>query len=369
MTRYLITGATGFVGAALALELLARTDATLTCLVRPYGATARERLAGALRTAAALYELDHLIPEIAARCEAVPGDLTDDYCGLADIGPVDEVWHVAASLAFEQRHKQELLRSNVAGTANALALGRRAGARAFNHVSTAYVAGNSAGWIPAAPVTSTDQCNNWYEHSKVLGENLVLESDFPVARILRPTIVIGHSENFATTSFTGLYGFITGLRLARAEVRKHLGDMLVFRPLRIRANAQARINFLPIDRTVAAAVSISLAGENGGSGSGSGIYHLANLNQPTMGDCMRVLGASLAIKTPECVSDPDEFTLLDERVDRRLEFYRSYLSATKDFDVTETIKVAGESVLNYELPDDRLLKIVRWYLDNPAKRA
>ncbi len=366
MTRYLITGATGFIGAALALELLARTDATLTCLVRPHDGTAHERLAGVLHKAARLYELNQLIPDIAARCEAVPGDISEDNCGLSGIGHVDEVWHVAASLAFEQRHKKELLRANVAGTANALALGRKAGARAFNHVSTAYVAGNSAGWIPAAPVTSTDQCNNWYERSKVLGENLVLESGFPVARVLRPTIVIGHSENYATTSFTGLYGFVTGLQLARAEVRKHLGDMLVFRPLRIRANPQARINFLPVDRTVAAAVSISLAGENGGSR----IYHLANAHQPTMSDCMRVLGASLAIKTPECVSDPDEFTLLDQRVDRRLEFYRSYLSATKDFDVTETIKVTGEGILNYELPDDRLLKIVHWYLDNhPAKRA
>jgi nucleoside-diphosphate-sugar epimerase len=366
MTRYLVTGATGFIGAALTLELLDRTDADITCVVRPQGGSAGERLTAALLKAAAAYDLNHLRQAITSRCHAIPGDIASDRCGVPDIGQVDEMFHAAASLAYQQRHKKELLSSNVEGTANALALGRALGARAFNYLSTAYVVGRRTGLIAASPVPGTDQCDNWYERSKVLAEQQVLAAVFPLVRVFRPTIIIGHSETFATTAFTGLYGFVAGLQTARAQVRRHLGDILVFRPLRILADPDARINFLPIDRAVAAVVGICLAD----GARGSQIYHIANLCQPTMADCMRVLGASLNIKAPVCVSDPDEFTLLDQRVDRRLEFYRSYVSGTKYFDVTATTKVIGEGILSYELPEDRLLRIVRWYLDNHrAKRA
>lgn len=59
MTRaQLVTGATGFVGAALVLELLARTEDTLVCVVRPReGVTVQERLLAALEEAADAYEV------------------------------------------------------------------------------------------------------------------------------------------------------------------------------------------------------------------------------------------------------------------------------------------------------------------------
>ena len=53
-----MTGATGFVGAALVLELLARTEDTLVCVVRPReGVTVQERLLAALEEAADAYEV------------------------------------------------------------------------------------------------------------------------------------------------------------------------------------------------------------------------------------------------------------------------------------------------------------------------
>jgi amino acid adenylation domain-containing protein/thioester reductase-like protein len=75
--RFLLTGATGFVGAQLLCELAAqRPDATIYCLIRADGpATAQSRLAQALSR--------YLLPGTALRnAVAVPGDLSQPRFGL-----------------------------------------------------------------------------------------------------------------------------------------------------------------------------------------------------------------------------------------------------------------------------------------------
>ena len=66
MTNFhLVTGATGFVGGALVLELLARTDSQVACLVREDPASSpHERLETSLTHAARIYgraDLEHEI--------------------------------------------------------------------------------------------------------------------------------------------------------------------------------------------------------------------------------------------------------------------------------------------------------------------
>ncbi|MEU9853264.1 SDR family oxidoreductase [Streptomyces sp. NPDC047974] len=364
--HHLVTGATGFVGGALVLELLRRTDAEITCVVRERpGRPARQRLDAALTAAAEAYGEQDLIPLFADRCRAVAGDVTEERCGVdtAGLPDVDEVWHAAASLDFEERRKDEILRDNLDGTRHVVALAEALKAPRFNYVSTAYVAGERTGWIPARPVPAGTTSNNAYEHSKIQAEAVVLAGGFERTRILRPSIVIGHSRTLAATSFTGMYGFVNGLSAARAEVRRHLGDMLVFRPLRIRAAADARINFIPVDRVVAAAVGVSLADGD------SDVYHLANSRQPTVGESLSVLCELLAIRKPVYVTDAEEFTLIDERVDERLEFYRSYIHGSKDFDLANVNKLVGDDVLDHPLPPERLADFMGWYLDRRGLRG
>lgn len=364
--HHLVTGATGFVGGALVLELLRRTDARVTCVVRPRGGrSAQERLEDSLSAAAGAYGDDDLVPLIADRCRALAGDVTEDRCGVdtVDLAPVDEVWHAAASLDFEERRKAEILRDNLDGTRHVLDLAEALETACFNYVSTAYVAGMRTGWIPAEPVPAGTTTNNAYEYSKIRAEAAVLAAGFARTRILRPSIVIGHSRTLAATSFTGMYGFVNGLSAARAEVRRHLGDMLVFRPLRIRAEADARINFLPVDLVVGAAVGISLADGD------SGVYHLANSSQPTVAESLSTLCDLLKIRRPVYVTDAEEFTLIDERVDERLEFYHSYVHGTKDFDLANVNKLVGDHLLDHPLPPARLAEFMTWYLDRRGLRG
>jgi thioester reductase-like protein len=60
-SHVLVTGATGFVGAALVLELLEQTDAQVTCLVRARpGHAPLDRLRAQLLQAMTHYEMTHL---------------------------------------------------------------------------------------------------------------------------------------------------------------------------------------------------------------------------------------------------------------------------------------------------------------------
>ncbi len=223
--RHLATGPTGSTGGALALELLAETDDELVCLVRAAGQPeAERRLQHGLRLAAKAYDRADLSDAIEARCHAVVGDITTAACGVdpASIGPVDEVWHSAASLKYLERHAAEIRRSNVDGTRHTLELAGRLGAPIFNYISTAYVAGGRTGEIREELAAASTPTNNYYERSKIEAEQLVVAAPLR-HRILRPSIVIGHSRTYATSSSFGIYGAFANIVRFQRRVRGRLG--------------------------------------------------------------------------------------------------------------------------------------------------
>ena len=197
-----ITGATGFVGSALVLELLSRTERTLVCLVRAEDSfAAYERLQSTLHEAALAYGCEQLIPEIFSRCVAVAGDLQDPGFGanLNHLGTPGDFWHCAASLEFDESRTREIFQNNLHGTRNALDVARSLGAERFLHVSTAYVCGQRLGNIPEEAPNPETGFHNPYEASKAQTELMLLQEREMDVRIIRPSIVIGNSRNFACT--------------------------------------------------------------------------------------------------------------------------------------------------------------------------
>ena len=223
----LVTGATGFLGSALALELLARTDERVALLVRDSAVPPADRVVAALHRAAQ----DHGYPEDfvdrnRGRLDVVAGDLDADPTGAAPaLGPVARAWHCAASLRYEDSHRDEIWHTNVEGTRKALELARRCSAAEFHHISTAYVAGTREGIVPEVPVDAPAAAptNNADETSKVGGEQLVGAERAMRTRIYRPSIVVGHSHTRETASNTGLYGFLSGLVRFRRMAQRRLG--------------------------------------------------------------------------------------------------------------------------------------------------
>jgi nucleoside-diphosphate-sugar epimerase len=344
---HLVTGATGFVGAALVLELLAQTSDAVACLVRPSDDLdrARTRLNEALEHACELYECAELLAQADARCQAVPFDLREtDDAALARLPEgISEVWHCAASLRFKQAQRAKILEQNVEGTRRMLQLSTEAGASTFNFISTAYVAGKRTGLILEEPARDPSVAHNAYEESKIHAEILVDDWDAIRTRIMRPSIVIGHSKTFASTSNAGFYGFILGVQRTRKEVMdRNLGDFLAHRSIRLLGNA----------------VRISR------SSSDARVFHLVNATPPRAAEVGRAVCSLVGVAPPSWVSDMDEFTLIDKKLDEqpRMDFFRSYLTSGRAFDLANTNAAIGEADSATPLEDGGLTPYIEWYL-------
>jgi thioester reductase-like protein len=368
LTAQFVTGGTGFVGAALILELLQHTTGDLVCLVRPSAEDVTVRLHRALELAADAYQAPTSIKNaIRERCYAIAGDVETEGCSVGAIPELScsEFWHSAASLRFEDRYAEEIFRTNTQGTAHALALAERVGASYFNYMSTAYVAGSQEGTI--LEVSPSDaHANNNYEKSKVGAERKVIDDTHFGHRIFRPSIVIGHSRTFAATNFTGMYGFLRKLYAFHGMMERTQKGLMARKSMRLRLDVGAELNLVPIDQVVANAVTISKAtspapGQNE-------YYHLTNPVAPAVDEVMEAMYRIIGLAPPTYQKDTSGFEWLDEKFNSRLDFYRSYLIGHKTFDRANVSRyVVGEAMEPYDLSPERVERYGRWYVERLAQ--
>jgi dihydroflavonol-4-reductase len=151
----LLTGATGFVGSAVARVLAARGH-SLRLLARP--TSDRRNLTG----------LD---------ADVVTGDLTDPASLARAAADCRYVVHVAADYRFWVPNPAEMLRANVEGTVAVMRAAQRAGAERIVYCSSVAALGQTADGTPADEATSVNAAGmiSTYKRSKYLAEQAVLE--------------------------------------------------------------------------------------------------------------------------------------------------------------------------------------------------
>ncbi|MFE9574743.1 SDR family oxidoreductase [Nocardia sp. NPDC006044] len=358
MSGYLVTGATGFVGGALTLELLMTTDAPIHLLVRDTG-TGAERCRAALRAAAESYGFEpDFVSRQQDRLHIVAGDLrSGEFAEQLPGSEISDVWHCAASLKFDDRSRDEIFAVNVDGTARLLDLSERLGVSRFNYMSTAYVTGTAAGTLTETPVPADVCPNNQYEYSKAVAEDIVAKRDSMQTRIWRPSIVVGHSVTYAATSFTGLYGFTReGLRFKR-RTEKVFGSNFVMRQRRIQADPAAEINLVPIDLLVRQAVSLSMR-----PGFDARIIHLTNKSAPTLHEILSAASLLTGIPVPEYVDCTAGFTPIERRFQNTLRFYMPHVDRAKFF--TQAVAEHYGSPIDFPMDVDYLGSLLGWYIDH-----
>lgn len=172
--KTLVTGATGFVGAAVARALIARGE-RVVLLAR--ATSARGNIEG----------LD---------AEVVVGDLRDAVSLRAALRGVERLYHVAADYRMWAPDPREIIEANRVGTGNIMAEALRAGVSRIVYCSSvATLKLNEQGrpvdeTSPAAP----DQAIGAYKRSKTIAERLVekmvAEQGLP-AVIVNPSTPIG----------------------------------------------------------------------------------------------------------------------------------------------------------------------------------
>jgi long-chain acyl-CoA synthetase len=211
--RFIITGATGFLGREVLRRLVDRLpEARFALLVREKeGETAADRVQALVKGLWPSSERAAVLD----RLQVHPADLTlerfglsqDAYASLAD--GTTRVIHSAATVRFD--HPLETARRiNVGGTRRVLALAheaRRQGSlRSFTYIGTAFVAGKRTGLVREDELDLGQHFRNTYEHTKCEAEALVRAhmDDVPTV-IARPSIIVGDSRTGITTSFKTLY--------------------------------------------------------------------------------------------------------------------------------------------------------------------
>lgn len=321
--REFVTGVTGFVGSALVLELLEQLpDRDVVCLSRGRGRkTARDRALNQLIAAAKAYGSPLTAEELQSRVEIVEGDLAN-LPRLPD--DVDRAWHTAASLKFDDRDRDEIEETNVTSVRRLVDWLSAHGDVTLNHFSTAYVAGQREGAVGEDDPFDAPT-NNYYEQSKRDGEAVVRGSDLPW-RILRPSIVVGHSGTHDTLSQSGMYGFCAKIDAFKTRVHQTFGDLFSNIPMNLLSNPHAIINFVPVDRVVRAGVLVGTGGRELGT-----VTHLTNTQRLVMGEMMETVFDVYGMLPPNYVTEDGLLSMMDRTFSDNIDFYAPYIRQDKRF--------------------------------------
>jgi nucleoside-diphosphate-sugar epimerase len=302
LLKVILTGASGLIGGEVAFRLAARGH-RVTALVHR-NRTIRDHR----RTPAAVAEI--VVGNVAAPRLGLDGEA---YARLA--ARHDLVIHCAAATRFDEPDGHHTA-ANIDGTANVVALAR-SGAMALLHVSTAYVCGRRDGLIREADPLPEAGFSNRYEATKAAAERLVAHSGLTHA-IVRPSIVVGHSETGAIGDFRGIYGIFRLIAQGRVT--------------RMPARRGAALDLVPINHVAAGIIAVA---EN--IRSASGAYHLVSASPVPVEDAVAAIARHLELRGPELVEpsifDPASLTLLERWLHAQVvDRYSAYLQRAPRFD-------------------------------------
>lgn len=263
----LLTGGTGFLGEYLLGELLTRghkvwalyrSESRKLDTIRFLGSLGLPRSANNLHWfKCEILKLDEQWDKV---CQQNPG-----------IDQVNTLLHNAASTRLHMDKFGEPLRTNL-GSAKVLV-------RLVEHVpmqvhiiSTAYVCGLIQGGIIRELNRPRGDFVNVYEESKWEAEQLWHGE----ATLLRPSVIIGHSETGRCTSFTGWYILFQAVHLLDRLIRDNKNLNRLNLDINLPADAHATTNIIPVDYVAKAVVAIIEKPENHNK-----VFHLTHPDPPT----------------------------------------------------------------------------------------
>ncbi len=346
-----MTGATGVLGQDLVKELLQTTDSEIAVLAR-----AKNRNSHSDRVQKILNEMG-LDSPLKSRIHIIEGDVTLPRFGIktSDLEFLERetkvFYHIAALTALNGTEK-DCQKINVGGTEHALEIAwdlkKKGRLERFVYFSTAFVAGSLWTYhskedeLPEAPAFA-----NHYESSKYRSETKVREAmakGLP-ATIIRPSIVVGHSETGEVSDFNVIYPFI---KLFAHGVLSKIPTL-----------PENTFNIVPIDFVIKATCAIVSNSKTIGK-----TYHLVSSKPPSMALLLKLRDEKYP-HIPEIeVIPPDDFKKSnlnpqEQMVFSMMEPYLGYLNGHLTFDTKNTEEILrGTSIPLPETDYDFLKTLV-----------
>jgi dihydroflavonol-4-reductase len=202
--RALVTGASGFIGGAVARALLAR-GVRVRALLRP-GASLN-------------------LPDASA-VETVPGDLRDAEAVRAAAEDCDAIFHVGGLYSFSA-DPAEIHAVNVGGTRNIVDAAGAVGARLVHTSTISTIGGMKGGVVPDESQEATGPAPGPYKASKVQAELLVREASKRGvdAVIVNPTFPVGWGDVKPTPTGAVIRDFLAGRMPAYLDTGMNVVDI------------------------------------------------------------------------------------------------------------------------------------------------
>lgn len=345
-----LTGVTGVLGQDLIKELLRTTDSNLFLLSRSKNKSSH------LDRIKKILEADGMESLIGTRIKVVAGDVTKPLFGMkkSDIDllrkEVEVFYHIAA-LTELNGSEEDCFRINIKGSEHALDLAwdfkKNGKLERFVYFSTAFVSGSLQTYVALEDSLPENPAHaNFYESSKYASEKNIrraITEGLPVT-IMRPSIVVGHSETGEVTDFNVIYPFMK--LFAHGAISK-----LVTRP-------ENTFNIVPINFIIKATCAIISNPETIGK-----TFHLVSKNPPSIGMLLDLKCREYPTIPEVEMIDPKNFSNSDFGPDEKFVFdmmkpYLGYLNHHLSFDTTNTEKALEGTGISFPNTDYAFLKTI-----------
>lgn len=270
--KYLLTGATGFLGSHIMSGLLLKGKGVVIAGRPAGGESLKERIGklldwfgiGHLEGLLEFHETDFL--------KARMGLGRDEYGDLCDRNL--SIIHCASDTSFAEKNRERVMKSNVESLAEILSFARKSRTGCFHYISTAYAAGTD-NMKCTETIMKSAHFTNVYEESKAHAENIVSErcreGEVPYT-IIRPSIVYGDSVTGKSLRFNALYYPVRSLQNIRDiylnDIKNNNGiksagcgiyindEGVLHLPVRIFIPNEGTINLIPVDYFTETVLSI-----------------------------------------------------------------------------------------------------------------
>jgi NAD(P)-dependent dehydrogenase (short-subunit alcohol dehydrogenase family) len=263
---YFITGATGFIGRYVVLDLVTRGE-PIWILVRPGSGGKFDRLMRDCGPAGKLLV-------------AVSGDLQEPLIGVsaserrALCGHIDHFFHLGALYDLAAADA-DLVRANVLGTRNALDFAHECQVGCFHLVSSIAAAGRYRGTFTEGMFAEACALDLPYFRTKHESEGLVRTTCRVPWRVYRPGMVVGHSRTGVIDKIDGPYYLFKAIQKLR--------DFLP-RWVPLVGLEGGHINLVPVDFVATALVHLAHAPGRDGQ-----CFHLTDPQDHRVGDVLNLI--------------------------------------------------------------------------------